>query len=132
MLDDRGVAIDQSDWRLVFADSEESIEENAPATQAFDGDPNTFWHTEWWPDGSQSSENDPPHPHEIVIDLGGLYAVSELVYWPRQDVANGRVSDYRVYLAASLDDWGESAAAGKFDNSPDTVSISLDGLLRDK
>ena len=40
-----GSVIPQRNWSLWYVDSEELVEENGAARNAFDGDMNTFWHT---------------------------------------------------------------------------------------
>ena len=67
--------IPNDSWRLVYADSEETSAENGRATNAFDADPGTFWHTAW-------SSTPAPLPHEIQIDLGATYQVDGLRYLP--------------------------------------------------
>lgn len=56
-------AIPTSQWKVIRVSSQEAVGENAVASRAFDGDPKTFWHTQW--QGRQA-----PYPHELVIDLG--------------------------------------------------------------
>ena len=48
--------------KVVKADSEETSGEDGKAANAVDGDPNTFWHTQW-------QDASPPCPHEIIIEL---------------------------------------------------------------
>jgi hypothetical protein len=48
---------------VVSADSQETVGENAPATNAIDGDPGTIWHTKWT--GTAA-----PYPHEIQGSSG--------------------------------------------------------------
>jgi F5/8 type C domain len=82
--------IEQTGWVLVHADSKETGYE---AENSFDGDPDTFWSTEW-----SSPDPDPCHPHEIRIDLGGFHDICGFSYLPRQDVGagdeNGMIKDY--------------------------------------
>ncbi|GAA4902249.1 hypothetical protein GCM10025789_21160 [Tessaracoccus lubricantis] len=69
---------------------------------AIDGDPATFWHTEW------AAENK-PHPHFIVLDLGSVKAVDSFVYQPRvysscnfpnnETACNGQIVSYELYAA---------------------------------
>ena len=66
--------IPQTGWSLVHVDSEELVAANNPATAAFDGNNITIWHTQYY--GSP----DPPHPHEIQIDLGSTYDVEGFRY----------------------------------------------------
>jgi len=87
-------------------DSEETSGEDGAATNAFDGDINTFWHTGW------SGGND-PMPHEIEIDLGTNYTIAGLRYLPRQDGgSNGRIKDYEIYVSSDGSTWGSTLVAG--------------------
>ena len=87
--------IDRTNWSVEFVDSEELVEDGGyPAENSYDGDPDTFWSTEW-----SSSDPDPCHPHEIQIDLGGFYDICGFRYLPRQDVGvNGTVKDYEFRI----------------------------------
>ncbi|MFF0465843.1 discoidin domain-containing protein [Micromonospora zamorensis] len=100
--------IPRDGWRLVYADSEETSAENGAATNAFDGNPATFWHSAW-------SSTAAPLPHEIQIDLGATYQVDGLRYLPRQDGGvNGRIGRYEVYVSDSPSNWGTPVASGTF------------------
>ena len=70
--------IPQTNWTLRFVDSQDTTGGNYSATNAFDGSAATFWHTQW-------ATAQPPPPHEIQINLGGMYQVSGFRYLPRQD-----------------------------------------------
>lgn len=85
--------IDQKLYRLAGTSSQETASEQAPATNAFDGDPETFWHTKY---GGGADA----FPHYLTIDLGATYAVDGLSYLPRQSNANGLVKDYQVFVTA--------------------------------
>ncbi|MFN8080117.1 MAG: discoidin domain-containing protein [Kineosporiaceae bacterium] len=106
-------------WSLVSADSQETARENGSARNAFDGKPNTFWHTQW-------SNNATSFPHDLVIDLGGSFAVSQVRYLPRQDGgANGRIGGYEVYLSTSPTTWGAPVATGRFADSSTEKAVSF-------
>ncbi len=108
----------QCRYDLKFVDSEETSN-GGFATNAFDGDPNTIWHTEW-------VDQDPLHPHEIQINLNGVFKVGQLRYLPRQDATlNGTIKDYEVYLSKDGANWGDPVAAGTWasDNSLKEVSF---------
>src|SRR6185312_2142755 len=47
---------------VIKVDSEETASENGRGTNAVDGNPDTFWHTEW-------TDANPECPHEIIIQL---------------------------------------------------------------
>lgn len=95
---------------------------NGPAAAAIDGDPGTYWHSQWSPSEEQ-------HPHSIVVDLGETQEVCGLVYTPRSGgggtgAANGLIGEYEVYGSneqSTIDaDWGEPLSAGSFDGSTST------------
>ena len=103
-------------WKIVSVDSfqpDEGIPEHA-----IDGDPNTFWHTQWSPDS-------PPHPHEMVIDFGEQLKVAAVVYQGRQDMDHGRIRNYEIYLANDTSNWGSPAAKGRFQNDAGKQVVRL-------
>lgn len=92
LLDPQGREIPRSDWKVVYADSEELNGDDGNAANVFDLQYTSIWHTEWQDKG-------PKPPHQIVIDLGKVYKVSGLKLFPRQDNANGRIKDYQLYFS---------------------------------
>ncbi|MEM6640173.1 MAG: LamG-like jellyroll fold domain-containing protein [Pseudomonadota bacterium] len=130
VLDANGADIDRSRWQV----SVDSAEPGWPAANAVDGNNNTFWHTVFSPPGQA---NDPNPPHELVVDLGGDYALTALRYLPRRNNANGRIADYRVQISADGVQW-RTVASGRFENDnlektipigadPDTVMAASEG-----
>ena len=89
---------------VVKVDSEES---DLPASNALDGDPDTFWDTQW-----QAAE--PPFPHEIQVDMHKSLELAGFKYLPRQDMQNGWFTDYEFYVSEDGKDWGAPAAKGTF------------------
>jgi hypothetical protein len=92
--------------RAVKADSEELVGENGSATNAVDGDPATFWHTQW-----QDASPDPPH--EIIIELIPPVRIKGFTYLPRQDEeVNGTIQDYEFYVSNDGKDFGKPVNRG--------------------
>jgi hypothetical protein len=115
--------IPQSSWSLIYVDSEEVAGEDGAAVNAFDGDVTTLWHTEW-------KVSDPPPPHEIQINLGGLYAIDGFYYLPRQDGGvNGRIKEYAFYVSTDGSDWGAPVATGIFTNDAVEKQVSFMPIL---
>ncbi len=104
-------------WDLLYVDSEE-LGFPGKAVMAFDGDYSTIWHTRW------SSGTD-PYPHEIQVDMGQPYLVSQFVYYARQDGPNGRIKDYELYLTMDTLDWGEPVSTGEWTNTAAPQVIDL-------
>ena len=104
-------------WQLIYVDSEELYGEDGAAENAFDGNPNTFWHTEWL-------NSNPRPPHEIQIDLGANYGIDGLRYLPRQDGEdNGSIGRYEFYISDSPSKWGSPVVSGSFPNTSSEQEI---------
>ena len=117
------VEIPQSQLRVVFVDSEELTGEDGRAANAIDGDPQTFWHTEW-------SATAPEHPHKLDIALGGTYEVWALSYLPRQDPCpNGTVLRYTIYVSLDGVKWGNAVATGTLTKDAAEKELVFKGRL---
>lgn len=106
----------KADWKVVYVDSEEADE--GPAKNAIDGDPDTYWHTNY----STSSDK---YPHEIQVDTGVVRQIGGFSYIPRQDGVNGRVAKYEFSVSLDGKNWGEPVATGQFPRGADQTKISL-------
>ncbi|BDD12671.1 beta-galactosidase (plasmid) [Fulvitalea axinellae] len=102
-------------WKVTFADSKHT---GHGPERAIDGDPDTYWHTNW----DINVRN--PMPHEIRVDLSEALNLSAVTYLPRQGQANGRVSDYELYLSLDGENWA-SISKGTFPNSAQQQVIQL-------
>ena len=94
-------------WKVVSIDSESKFNGKLGAS-AIDGNPQTWWHTEF-------QKASPSHPHEIVIDLGETRRLKGLRYLARQDVGtNGMIKDFEIYLSDSPDAFGNPVLKDRF------------------
>jgi arylsulfatase A-like enzyme len=84
--------IPMDEWKVVRFSSQ-SRPGGKVAAKAIDGDPMTWWHTQW--------EGQPAQPpHELVIDMGRTYAVRGFRILPRQDAAwNGTIKDCEFFVS---------------------------------
>ena len=96
-------------WKIIAVSSEETKAESTPATNAIDGNDNTFWHTKW-----QGTPDE--FPHELTIDLGSEYNLQGLTYLARQNGDNGMIGQFELYASNDLTDWGEPVTKGRFRN----------------
>jgi len=74
---------------------------------AIDGEPDTFWH-------SRYSGGAPSHPHFLIIDFKKPQDITAVIYTPRQDMSNGRLKEYEIYLSNDPENWGQPAFKGQF------------------
>jgi glucose/arabinose dehydrogenase/PKD repeat protein len=102
--------LQQSQMRVRSVDSQETAGQDGRGLNVLDGNPATMWHTQW-------QAADPPHPHEIQLDLGGTYDVTSLHYLPRQNLGHGRIARYEVYVSTSATTWGTPVATGTWISS---------------
>jgi hypothetical protein len=105
--------------RVVKADSEETSAQDGKAANAVDGDPSTLWHTEW-------QDNNPPCPHEIVIELVPPAAIKGFTYLPRQDDSeNGTIKDYEFYVSDDPAAFSQPVSKGAFENSKALKTVTF-------
>ena len=91
LMEPSGKLLPRTKWKVFAVDSEELVAEDGRAENAFDGDRETIWHTQW---GSAK----PLHPHALVIDLGEEVTIGGFLYQPRQGGSPGKIKDFRFYL----------------------------------
>ncbi len=107
--------LSQSGWSLKYVDTEQTPD--YPATLAFDGNPNTFWHTRW-------SSGPSTYPHEIQINLGSLQTLAGFSCLPRQDnFPVGDIGQYEFYVSIDGTNWGSPVASGTFANNKSEKEI---------
>jgi hypothetical protein len=93
-----------SNAKVVMVDSEARGYEGH---NAIDDNPNTIWHTSWEPSPK-------PYPHEIRIELPVQTQIKGFTYIPRQDMSNGWICEYQIYVSTDGKDWGNLIATGTF------------------
>ena len=91
LLGENGQPVSRQHWKVVYADSEELDQANNVATNVFDLQESTFWHTNY-------SSTKTAHPHQLVIDLGENKKIIGFSYLPRAESDKpGMIKDFRVY-----------------------------------
>ena len=106
--------------KVVKADSEETTGEDGKAANAVDGDPNTFWHTQW---------EDSVPPHEIIIELSPPATIKGFTYLPRQDESDhGTIKDYQFFVSNDSASFGEPVAKGTFENNKDKKTVTFNAV----
>ena len=108
--------INKSAWKVVSVDSQQGGNE---AVLAFDGKPDTFWHTQW-------GAVEPSCPHTLIVDMGKTYNITAFTYLSRQDGnQNGMVKAYEFYLSNDGQTWGSAVATGEFKNTTSLQTAKL-------
>lgn len=92
LLGEDGKPIARQHWKVVYADSEELDDANNVATNVFDLQESTFWHTNY------SATKQKP-PHRLVIDLGEAKKITGFSYLPRAEANKpGMIKDFNIYI----------------------------------
>lgn len=90
--------------RLGATASASSEAESYPASNAVDGNPQTFWHTPW-------GTNAPGYPHELTLNLPEPARIEGIDLLPRQDMDNGRPRRVSVFTTTDTSTWRPVASA---------------------
>jgi len=85
----------------------DSEAEGYEARNAIDGDRGSIWHTPWGPGA-------PDYPHELCVELKEPAMIRGIRYLPRQDMSNGWIQDYELYVSLDGKQWGKPVATGRF------------------
>jgi len=105
---------------VIKVDSEEIDGENARGTNAVDGNPETFWHTQW-------QDASPECPHEIILQLAKPASIKGFTYLPRQDEEeNGTIKDYEFYVSDDGKDFGKPVKKGEFDGGKNKKTVTFE------
>ncbi len=108
--------------KVINVDSQAAGHEGS---NAIDGNPDTIWHTEW-------EGNPPGYPHQITIELEEQTEIKGLIYLPRQDMSNGWIAEYKVYVSEDGKNWGEPIAVGNFQKGRDKKKITFGKIQKAK
>lgn len=88
-IDNTGKIINRKDWKVVYADSEETRSGEYTADKLYDLQESTYWQT----------VDNVAFPHAIVIDMGKVENIKGIRIIPRQEKGNpGLIDGYRVYV----------------------------------
>lgn len=114
---------DRTSWTIAGFSSEEANGEgpnNGRAIFTLDGDPSTFWHSQW--QGSSA-----PPPHFIIFDMGEVKEVHGLTFKGRQNSGTGRPSNVNVEVSTDNVTW-EAAGNLELQNTEERQRLFLAGF----
>jgi len=91
-------------------------------TNAFDGTVETKWHSNY---SKKENGHAKKHPYIVDIGLNGLYAINGFGYMARQDLGNGLIDKYEIYISRNKDDFGKPVYTGNFKVVKEVQKISF-------
>ncbi|MFN8487452.1 MAG: M60 family metallopeptidase [Caldilineaceae bacterium] len=116
LLDGANAQIAKTGW-VATANSQETVNENTPASNAIDDNTTTFW-------GSQWNGGATPFPHTLTIDTGAPRTLTGFTYLPRQSSTNGRVGAYKFFVSIDGANWVQ-VATGAFDSTATQKTVTF-------
>ncbi len=103
-------------WRVGATASADSAHPGFDSANVLDGSPETMWHTAWEPKLE-------PYPHWIALHLEKPVRIKGIGVLPRQDMTNGRIGKFAVYVSEDGKTWGRPVARGSFAPGSDRQEI---------
>lgn len=88
-IDINGKLVNRKDWKVYYADSEETRAGEYTADKLYDLQESTYWQT----------VDNVAFPHSVVIDLGKTETLKGIRIIPRQEKGNpGLIKDFKIYI----------------------------------
>jgi len=116
------IFLDPGLWSVHAVTSQETVVSGQDATFAFDGDPNTYWSTQY--SGGIDS-----YPHEIEIDLGVSHDfVNGFRYQGRVDALATRIANYEIFTSTDGISYGAPVASGTWVDVSTPQDVSFGGV----
>jgi hypothetical protein len=116
------VAVAKVKLKFVKVDSEETESQDGHGENAVDGNPNTYWHTQW-------HGTSPGLPHEIIIELLPPSVIKGFTYLPRQDASDhGTIKDYEFYVSDDGTNFDQPVKKGTFEPGKDEKFETFDPI----
>ena len=102
-----------------------------PIENAFDGNVNTFWHSDYKEKDGKVDTHDYP-PFYVVITLPEVVTASGWRYTPRPEKGSGELTDYEFYVSESDTDIVTMIQKGKFEDDAKPKDLYFGGDLKIK
>lgn len=92
--------LDRTGWRITTS-GECDDGGSGHASAIIDGKNNTYWHSNWANNGQANSSGDASKklPQFFQVDLGSEQTFRSIMYVPREDLNNGTVYSFKVYVS---------------------------------
>lgn len=92
--------LDRSGWSVTTS-GECDDSGSGHASAIIDGKNNTYWHSNWANNGQANSSGDASKklPQFFQVDLGSEQTFRSIMYVPRENLSNGTVYSFKVYVS---------------------------------
>ncbi len=97
-------------------------QQNRSINNAFDGTLETIWHSNY---SKKPGKDVTEHPFIVDIGLNGLYAVNGFQYMARENLGNGTIKDFEIYVSRTKDNFGEPVYKGSFEKIKEMQTVNF-------
>lgn len=120
--------LDRSGWRITTS-GECDDSGSGHASAIIDGNNGTIWHSNW---GGNNGSGDKTSklPQFFQVDLGSVQEFNKIGYMPRQDMGNGYVKGYKVYVSdTEFPSTADGTSASDIVNALDATKLAMEGTF---
>lgn len=120
--------LDRSGWRITTS-GECDDSGSGHASAIIDGNNGTIWHSNW---GGSNGSGDKTSklPQFFQVDLGSVQEFNKIGYMPRQDMGNGYVKGYKVYVSdTEFPSTADGTSASDIVNALDATKLAMEGTF---
>lgn len=117
--------LDRSGWRITTS-GECDDSGSGHASAIIDGNNGTIWHSNW---GGNNGSGDKTSklPQFFQVDLGSVQEFNKIGYMPRQDMGNGYVKGYKVYVSdTEFPSTADGTSASDIVNALDATKLAME------
>ncbi len=123
--------LDRTGWRITTS-GECDDSGSGHASAIIDGKNNTFWHSNWANNGQTNSSGDASKklPQFFQVDLGSEQTFRSIMYVPRENLSNGTVYSFKVYVSnTAFPSTAEGTSATNIVNSLKETDLKMEGTF---
>ena len=118
------------DQMTATASSEETIDEAGTGhgfvTNVLDGNPDTFWCTQW---SDKNPDGKHPGPHWLLIDLGKVYTLDHADFLQRNlNTPHGQVTKYNLSYSVDREEYAMLVENGTWDLKDQSNTVQLGNI----
>lgn len=120
--------LDRTGWRITTS-GECDDSGSGHANAIIDGNNRTIWHSNW---GGSNGSGDKTSklPQFFQVDLGSVQEFNKIGYMPRQDMGNGYVIGYKVYVSdTEFPSTANGTSASDIVNALDATNLAMEGTF---
>lgn len=120
--------LDRTGWRITTS-GECDDSGSGHASAIIDGNNGTIWHSNW---GGSNGSGDKTSklPQFFQVDLGSVQEFNKIGYMPRQDMGNGYVIGYKVYVSdTEFPSTANGTSASDIVNALDATKLAMEGTF---